>query len=395
MRNKIFAFLSVFGLVVAPFLTITAVSKEKESEARERKIVVFKDGRLNEQEKDSLIEKKGGVKVKDLKSIRGKAVLLDKKGKEGLEKDENILRIDDDIIVEALNKKNPNVSQSGQILPWGVDRIDAELVWGNTTANIVKVAVIDTGIDLKHPDLKNNIKGGINTINPKKNPNDDNGHGTHVAGTIGAINNSIGVVGVGPNIDLYAIKALNRNGSGFLSDIIEGIDWAIKNKMQVINMSLGTRSNIQSFHDAVIAAYNAGIVVVAAAGNDNGGAVNFPAAYPEAIAVSASGQNDNIASFSSIGPEVDFAAPGVSILSTYRDSSYATGSGTSMASPHVAGVAALVLSVPQKCDTDLNGTCSPNEVKTRMAQTAEDLGAPGFDNFYGNGLVNALQAVTQ
>src|SRR3989344_7194173 len=109
MRNKIFAFLSVFGLVVAPFLTITAVSKEKESEARERKIVVFKDGRLNEQEKDSLIEKKGGVKVKDLKSIRGKAVLLDKKGKEGLEKDENILRIDDDIIVEALNKKNPNV----------------------------------------------------------------------------------------------------------------------------------------------------------------------------------------------------------------------------------------------------------------------------------------------
>ena len=161
--------------------------------------------------------------------------------------------------------------------------------------------------------MKNNIKGGYNAINPLKSANDDNGHGTHVAGIIAAENNSVGVIGAGPQIDLYAVKVLSRNGSGYLSDVIEGIDWAIANGIQVINMSLGTTGNVQSFHDAIARANEAGIVQVAAAGND-GLAVNYPAAYSEVIAVSATDSSDIITSWSSRGAEVDLSAPRIEYL---------------------------------------------------------------------------------
>jgi subtilisin len=309
------------------------------------------------------------------------------------------LRVDDDAMVEALfkdegTKVNREASQPAEVLPWGIDRIDAELVWplGNT-ADPIKVGIIDTGISNKHPDLFANIKGSVNTINPLKSWNDDNGHGSHVAGIVAALDNDIGVIGVGPKINLYAIKVLGANGSGYLSDVIEGIQWAIANNMQVINMSLGTTSDIQSFHDAVISAKNAGIVVVAAAGNSEG-AVNFPAAYPEVIAVSATDQNNVIASWSSRGPEVDLSAPGVDIYSTYKGTGYATLSGTSMAAPHVAGTAALVLNTSVGA-YDLNGNnkWDPDEVQKKLQDTTTDLGNSGFDNLYGWGLVNAFSAV--
>ncbi|MEK7147226.1 MAG: S8 family serine peptidase, partial [Patescibacteria group bacterium] len=281
-----------FGSVLIFLITPLLISAEK---GGGRKIVVFSDA-LNEQAKDELVSKHGGVKFKDLSLINGSAVWLpDTASEEALEQHAGILRIDDDIEVFALDRNNkankaPAPSPS-QTLPWGIDRIDAELVWptGNT-ANPIKVGIIDTGISKDHPDLAVNIKGGVNTINPTKSWNDDNGHGSHVAGIAAALNNSLGVVGAGPNIDLYAIKVLNRNGSGFLSDVIEGIQWATANGIKVANMSLGSTSNVQSFHDAVIAAYNAGVTIVAAAGN-SGGAVSFPAAYPEVIAVSATDIN--------------------------------------------------------------------------------------------------------
>lgn len=395
MRKKYF--LSLAALIAVVLSGFTAVPfKSQGEDDLERKIVVFKNG-LSGEEKDELIKKHGGLKVKELDLIKGKAVLIDKKGGKELEKNKNVLRVDDDIIVEALDKRSVKIGGSGpsQIIPWGISKIHADKVWTLTVADTVKVAVIDTGIELSHPDLKLNIKGGYNAIRPGRSPNDDNGHGTHVAGIIAAVNNNIGVVGVAPAADLYAVKSLSKSGSGFLSDIIEGIDWAIQNKMQVINMSLGTRSDIQSFHDAVIRANNAGIVVVAAAGNDFGGAVNFPAGYPEVIAVSATTLGDQIASFSSVGPEVDFAAPGENIFSSYRGQTYKILSGTSMASPHVAGAAALTMSITEKCDTDFDGVCSPLEVKQRMELTAMDLGILGFDNSYGSGLINAETAVTQ
>ncbi len=376
--------LSLILIVLGEILISQAISQ-----GSQRKIIVFKSNILNEAAREELIRKFGGVKIKDLSLIDGKAVLLPPGAEAELARHPGVLRIDDDVEVFALGKTQP-----AQVLPWGIDRVDAELAWPITTADPIKVAIIDTGIDLKHPDLKYNIKGGYNAINPLKSPNDDNGHGTHVAGIVAALNNTIGVVGVGPQVDLYAVKVLNAAGSGYLSDIIEGLDWAIQNGMQVVNMSLGTSVDVPSFREAVQRVYQAGIIQVAAAGN-TGGSVVYPAAYPEVIAVSATDQNNQIASWSSRGPEVDLSAPGVSIYSTYKGSRYATLSGTSMAAPHVSGVAALVLSVPSKCDFDLNGVCSPAEVQQRLEQTALDLGTPGKDDLYGSGLVNAFNALSE
>ena len=357
---------AMFGLLF--FVVQVNLSAAQIKDAGGRKIVVFKTG-LN----DAAIEK--------------------------LKAHPDVVRVDEDVEVFALQYREGNfrtekITQSSQSLPWGIDRIDAELVWpGGNTADPVKVGIIDTGISNNHPDLSANVKGGVNTINSRKSWNDDNGHGSHVAGIVAALNNTTGVVGVGPKADLYAIKVLNAAGSGYLSDVIEGIQWAVANRMQVVNMSLGTDSDIQSFHDAVIAAKNADVVVVAAAGN-SGGSVIFPAAFPEAIAVSATDQNNIIASWSSRGPEVDLAAPGVSIYSTYKGTGYATLSGTSMAAPHVAGSAALVLNTPVGAyDVNANGKWDPDEVQKRLQDRAVDLGDTGFDGLYGWGLVNAYNAV--
>jgi subtilisin family serine protease len=395
--KKLILSVIVFVTVFSFAMVMTQVSVKANS-GGERKIVVFQTG-LNDAVKDEIIAYAGGAKLKNLDLISAKAVWVpDRAAAAKLASYPGVVRLDDDVVVEALVRKegakaNGPVSQPTEVLPWGIDRINAELVWpSGNAANPIKVGIIDTGISNKHPDLLANIKGGVNTINPLKGWNDDNGHGSHVAGIVAALDNDIGVVGVGPQIDLYAIKVLGANGSGYLSDVIEGIQWAIANNMQVINMSLGIASDVQSFHDTVIAAKNAGIVVVAAAGN-SGGAVNFPAAYPEVIAVSATDKNNVLASWSSRGPEVDLSAPGVDIYSTYKGTGYATFSGTSMAAPHVAGSAALVLNTPVGAyDLNTNGKWDPDEVQKKLQDTAVDLGNPGFDNLYGWGLVNSFTA---
>jgi subtilisin family serine protease len=393
-KNLIFLAIGtiILGMVFI-FAGIVFVSQAK-GEPKARKVVVFKEG-VDEATKENLINRVGGEKIKDLKIIRGKAVWLTPQAEKNLAKRAEVLRIDPDVEVYALeNVRIKGVKlQPVQTLTWNIDQVDAEISWGISTGDPVKVGVIDTGIDLKHPDLQANIKGGYNAINLWKSPNDDNGHGTHVAGIIAALNNSIGVIGVGPNIDLYAIKVLNAAGSGYLSDVIEGLEWAVANGMQVVNMSLGTSQDVQSFHDAISKTYGAGVTIVAAAGN-SGGAVSYPAAYPEVIAVSATDENNQIASWSSRGPEVDLAAPGVNIYSTYKGSTYKTLNGTSMAAPHVTGAAALVIDT-KRCDLDSDGNCTPAEVQQRLEQTAIDLGNPGKDNLYGAGLVNVYQALTK
>lgn len=391
MRKYAFfgAFLSL--ILVLGFVFLPASAKDNNGG---RKIVVYRYN-VNDAGKDESEARVGGVKLKNLDSIGARAVwLADKASVEKLKSDPSVLRVEDDVEVFALDSKNnQTVSAQAQVIPWGIDRIDAEMVWptGNS-ADPIKVGIIDTGISKDHPDLKANIKGGVNTIRPQKSWNDDNGHGSHVAGIVAALNDASGVVGAAPLADLYAIKVLNANGSGYLSDVIEGIQWATANNMRVINMSLGTGSDIQSMRDAVIMAKNAGMVIVAAAGN-SGGSVLYPAAYPEVIAVSATDQNNQLAWFSSRGPEVDLAAPGVSIFSTYKGSNYATLSGTSMAAPHVAGAAALVLNTPVGAyDANNNGNWDPDEVQAKLQATAVDLGNAGFDNLFGYGLVNAYNA---
>jgi len=381
---KVFWVMCVVLLLVSSALPAEAQGSVS---APVRRIVVFEGTALNEPAREALVRQFGGVVIKRLPLVNGMAVLLPPQAAAALANMPGVLRVEDDPVVYALGKppKTPP-PQPQEMLPWGVDRIDADLAWGVSRGTGIKVAVLDTGIDLDHPDLKGNVKGGYNAINPRKSYNDDNGHGTHVAGIIAALDNEIGVVGVAPEASLYAVKVLDSRGTGFVSDIIEGLDWAMQNGMQVVNMSLGG-GGTTSFHEAITRAYEAGIVLVAAAGNDGTeNSVNYPAAYPEVIAVSATDKNDTLASWSSRGPEVELAAPGVDILSTWNDGYYRSASGTSMAAPHVTGTVAQVLAAGR--------ASTPAEVRTLLQSTADDLGTSGFDSWYGYGLVDAEEATT-
>ena len=208
-----------------------------------------------------------------------------------------------------------------QDVPWGVERINAPGVFPISRGEGVKVGIIDTGIDYTHPDLAANYAGGYDFYYGDSDPMDGHSHGTHVAGTVGAVDNDEGVVGVAPEARLYGIKVLSDSGSGYWSDVVAGINWAIDNNMDVINMSLGSSSSSSALQAACNAAEAAGIVVVAAAGNSGstsgiGTNTLYPANYSSVIAVAATDSTDTRAYFSSTGPAVELAAPGYSIPST-------------------------------------------------------------------------------
>jgi len=287
-------------------------------------------------------------------------------------------------------QKNPKVAyveMDGEVhahdleldISWGVKRIGAGIVHddGNTGEG-VKVAIIDTGIDYTHSDLDDNFGTllGYDFVNDDDDPMDDAGHGTHCAGIVAAEDNDEGVVGVAPEAHLYGVKVLDSTGRGSSSDVIAGIEWSEDNGMQVISMSLGGGGYLESMEAACDAAYTAGIVIVASAGNSGnpparGDNVGYPAGYSSVIAVAATDSNDIRASWSSTGPAVELAAPGVSIYSTIPGG-YDTKSGTSMACPHVAGTAALAI--------------GEGNVRLCLQNTADYLGDPYL---YGYGLVDA------
>jgi subtilisin family serine protease len=232
---------------------------------------------------------------------------------------------------------------AGQDTPWGITRVQAPQAWSSSKGAGVKLVVIDTGIDRTHPDLAPRLRGGWNAVTKNDDFTDDNGHGSHCSGTIAAADDAAGVVGVAPEVELYGVKVLDAGGSGTFDDVIAGMQWAVQNHMQVASMSLGASSGNQALQDAVAAMEAGGVTLIAAAGN-SGAAVGYPAAYPGAIAVAASDNRDRLAYFSSRGPQVAVIAPGVAVKSTWMGGGYNTISGTSMATPHVAGLAALYVS---------------------------------------------------
>ena len=223
--------------------------------------------------------------------------------------------------IEALKKRpqvapaDPSAPATGQETPWGIARVKAPAAWATSRGKGVKLVVIDTGIDMTHPELVGIIKGGWNAISTAATFNDDNGHGTHCSGTIAAKDDDQGVVGVAPQIDLYGVKVLDSGGSGTFDDVIAGMLWAVDNKMEVASMSLGASRGNPALADAVEAMRKGGVILIAAAGN-SGGSVGYPAAYPGAIAIAASDSGDKLASFSSRGAEVAIIAPGVDVKST-------------------------------------------------------------------------------
>lgn len=336
---------------------------------KERVIVVFK----NSAKKNPLSIQ--GLEVRQqYANIPAAALEVPKAALAGLKNNPNIAHVELDQTVQIEN----------QTQDWGIAKLKAPAAWqSGFTGKGVKISVVDTGIS-QHPDLT--ISGGASFSSVTSSYADDNGHGTHVAGIIAARNNSIGTVGIAHEASIYAVKALEANGSGSLSSIIAGIDWSISNQMDIINLSLGTTSPSTTLQQVVDRANNAGILVVAAAGNNGradgtGDLVNYPARYSSAIAVAATDINNNRASFSATGSTVEVAAPGVSINSTLSNGGYGPMSGTSMATPYVAGNLALM--------KQAFPTLSSTQLRTKLSQDSIDLGTAGRDTWFGNGLVQA------
>jgi subtilisin len=272
--------------------------------------------------------------------------------------------------------------------PWGIVKTRASEVHAKGITGVgVKVAVIDTGIDFTHPDLAAIYKGGVNFVTPANPPMDDNSHGTHCAGTLAAILDGQGIFGMAPGVDLYAVKVLSASGSGSWSAIISAYDWCVQNGIKLTSNSYGGSAGSVAVETALNAAVDAGVLMIFSAGNSGAGTggttVGFPARYAKAIAVSATDENDVIASFSSRGPEVAVAAPGVGVESCVLNGLYGLKSGTSMACPHVAGACALALSKG----------FTVAQVRQRLTTMLPDKGVPGRDPLYGWGLLDAYALV--
>lgn len=329
-------------------------------------------------------------------ALKGYAARMSSTAAARISRDPRVVRVEADRVVSIAAKGKPGGGggSATQSLPTGIDRIDGDLsstLSGNGSGSVdVDVAVIDTGIDRDHPDL--NVAGGVN-CSSGSNYDDGNGHGTHVAGTIGAKDNTIGVVGVAPGARLWAVRVLNNAGSGSWSSVICGVEWVTANSstIEVANMSLGGSGTpngcTSGLHLAICNSVAAGVTYAVAAGNDSVDASNsVPASYPEVITVSALADfnglpgggaaatcrtdvDDTFADFSNFGADVDIIAPGVCINSTWKGGGYNTISGTSMASPHVAGAAALYLAKATQPQT-------PEQVRSALVAAGND----GWDN---------------
>ncbi|WP_050616546.1 S8 family peptidase [Bacillus testis] len=338
---------------------------------------------------ESVIEKYRLKVVHEYQSISAVTAEMDHDNLDGLRKEAAVKDVKEDQLIEA----------QGQKVSWGYNRLNMQnRVPISGTGKGVKIAIIDSGVDTKHPDLK--IAGGacvmkdvIDYEGCTENFNDNNGHGTHVAGIIGAQNNNIGTLGIAPGASIYAVKALDSHGLGITSSIMAAMDWSIQHKMDIINLSLTTPEDDPSLRAIIAKAYNQGILIVAASGNyskETGRTVLYPAKYPQVIGVSSMGKNSELLSTSSYGKDIELTAPGGDILSTlpiaYDDydgaaDGYGIMSGTSMAAPFVSGMAALYMEkYPELTNV---------QIRELLDQNAQDLGAAGKDVKFGYGLVQA------
>ncbi|QQS59380.1 S8 family serine peptidase [Candidatus Peregrinibacteria bacterium] len=345
---------------------------------------------------------------------------------EGKKTEEIISALQGDAEVESV-QPNYIYQATAQTKFWNIGNdknsgVNADLVWGDSTGAGVVVAIVDSGIDWDHPDLvanhwtnagETNCTDGIDndsngyiddcdgwdfigsnytTPADDNSPNDYYGHGTHVAGTVAEVNNTVGLVGVAPGASLMAVKALDDSGFGTTASIVDAVGYAVENGADVINMSLGASVGDSLLETAVNDAFSAGVVVVAAAGNSGGTSPHYPAAYTSVVAVGAVDSSNLLASFSSHGSWVDVVAPGVAIASTYPEHltppgylPYAYMDGTSMATPHVSGLAALYLQA--------HPSATPTEVRDAIRAGTVDLGDPGVDTTFSYGLADAPSIV--
>ena len=346
-------------------------------------IVGFKDVMTAEQ--NALVDKYGGAILDRNSALNCVLVEVDETQKfiTAISKEESLEYAEPNYLVKALH--TPNDLHYPQ--QWGPPVIKADLAWDTEKGdyNNVKIAIVDTGIDYNHEDLGNYVAGGYDWVNSDSDPLDDNGHGTHCAGIAAAVmDNSIGVAGIA-QVQVMAEKVLNETGYGSYWVVSQGLTHAADQNADVISMSLGGDSYSSTLENACQYAWDAGCILTGAAGNDYQYGIAYPAKFETVICVGAIDQSNNRASFSNWGLEMELIAPGVSIKSSYLSDTYVYKSGTSMSTPHVAGVAALVWS---NCPGLTN-----QEVRDLMDDTADDLGPPDWDEEYGYGRVDAEEAI--
>ncbi len=406
-KNKLSLFVTLF-LVFAVTFTFADFDKRDVNKTKgndklvsNELIVKYAPG-VTEVAKDKIKAKYNLTKKRDSKK-KGKFVvykhLNPKAVKDLMKKESGIISVQQNAYAYALSFVPNDPYYTYQ---WHMTIIDMENAWEVSTGAGAVVAIIDTGVKQSLEDLAGtNFVAGWDFVNNDNDPTDDEGHGSHVCGTIAqTTNNGTGVAGIAYNATIMPVKVLDKRGSGSFDDIADGIYWATDNGADIINMSLGGSSDLDILRDAVDYAWNHGVVVVCAAGNDGVSTPFYPAAYTNSISVSATTSLDTLASYSNYGTTIDISAPGgdtgdndgdgyddmiLQNTFTRTDEGYYFYAGTSMASPHVAGVAALIKSV--------NSSLSNAQIRDILESTADDLGASGWDNIYGNGRLNAYEAV--
>lgn len=292
------------------------------------------------------------------------------------------VELDQPIELAANKVETKDLKEQPQSIPWGVYSVGANLApKSDKTNKKVKVAVFDTGIS-PHPEL--NVKDGVSFVEDETDYADHQGHGTHMAGTISAVDDTYGIVGVSPNVELYSVKVINAKGKGYTSSVVQGIDWAINHHIDIINISFTSMEYSDVLEQAIQNAREKGILVFAAAGNAGNGEnnVRYPAQYPGVIGVGAVNTAHARATFSSTGEGLDLMAPGTNILSTYNHQDYAILSGTSSATAFASGAAALLW--------EHHPDWTANQVADRLTETATSLGE---SHQYGKGLINVAKAL--
>ncbi len=369
--------------------------------AAELQVIVVFHNEISPQQRE-LIGAHGGVVLHEYEIIPGLVVTLPESALARLEEHPEVAYIEENRTVTAIEPPagsrvvypaevfTADTSKNEYERSWGVAHIGSESAHQRgITGSGVKIAVIDTGIDFHHEDLDDNYRGGHNFLDENSPPLDDsdNSHGTNVAGIIAAEKNGIGIVGVAPEASLYSLKVLDGQGSGLIADIISALQWSVENGMDIANISI-QGGHSEAFEEACRAAEEAGLLIIAAAGNSYGTKAAFPGAYPSVVAVTGTNAYDQSGTFAPLDPEIELSAPGVAIPSTAKNGAYGILSGTSQASPHVAGVAALMMSQAARYPT-VPGLKANENVRMKLQMSARDLGAEGKDNIFGYGLVSA------
>lgn len=297
-------------------------------------------------------------------------------------------------------KVNQVVSVLSEKIDWGLWQSKIPATWLLTEGEGINVYVLDTAGDSNHKDLIENLIGGKN-FTRSKYKEDLNGHGTHCAGIIAASKNNIGMVGVAPKAKVFLIKVLGDNGSGSFKDIENGLQFCLdqlnsSNPPHIISMSLGGNGPLSGKSYSIIKKlYEKNIPVICAAGNSGMEGINYPAKYKETIAIGAYDENGRLANFSTTGKELDFVAPGVDIYSTWTNGSYASISGTSMATPFVAGVVALLLAKhkKQEIEENKNDCKTVEEIKQHLIKYSIDKGSLGKDKKWGYGIIDVEKLI--